>query len=106
MDGEVIVLGQDGRSDFQALQHVLAKDVERSLHYYVFDILYLNGYDVQSLPLIERKNLLRTLLDQNNMSEYSVLYSQHIEGKGKCFFKKHLHELPLWRVYILFCFQK
>ena len=62
LDGEVVALKADGSVSFQELQNAarLGKDV--TLAYYIFDIPYLNGYDLSEVPLLQRKGLLETLL--------------------------------------------
>lgn len=76
LDGEVVVLDKKGRSSFQGMQNIRIKPEE--VYYYVFDILYLNGYDLRNQPLIKRKDLLKELLPLKH-----VLYSTHILYKGK-----------------------
>ena len=44
---------------------------------YIFDLLYLNGQDLRTLPLIERKEKLRALLQ--NVSSF-LIFSDHLEG--------------------------
>lgn len=70
LDGEIVALNEHGVPDFQAIQPRInlsrAADIERAaaetpVCYYVFDILYLNGYDLRALPLTERKRILRRL---------------------------------------------
>ena len=63
-DGEIVVLDDEGKSDFQNLQHI-DESKGLSLIYYVFDLLRLNGKDLTSLPLLERKARLRTILMQS-----------------------------------------
>ena len=85
LDGEVVVMESDGRTSFQALQNALTADHGDKLHYFIFDLMYLDGYDLRSVPLIERKRLLEKLL----AAAPSVLrYSSHIEGSGAEFFKQ------------------
>ncbi len=60
LDGEVCFLDPAGKTDFQELQND-AHDPNR-IHYYLFDILWLNGHDLKSIPLIQRKELLQELL--------------------------------------------
>lgn len=67
IDGEAVVLDDQGRSDFGLLQRAVGK--KPSLHepseiiYYAFDLLYLDGRDLRALPLSERRQLLeRTTL--------------------------------------------
>ncbi|OKO82516.1 RNA ligase family protein [Bradyrhizobium sp. AS23.2] len=59
IDGEAVVLGVDGISDFNAL-HSRKNDAEVQL--YAFDILALGGEDLRPLPLTTRKTKLARLL--------------------------------------------
>ncbi|MGM4955300.1 ATP-dependent DNA ligase [Bradyrhizobium barranii] len=59
IDGEAVVLGVDGASDFNAL-HSRKQDAEVQL--YAFDILALGGEDLRQLPLTMRKPNLARLL--------------------------------------------
>jgi bifunctional non-homologous end joining protein LigD len=59
IDGEAVVLGVDGVSDFEAL-HSRQHDVEVQL--YAFDTLALDGDDLRALPLSMRKTNLARLL--------------------------------------------
>jgi len=79
IDGELVVETAAGASDFSALQADLSADRTDRFIFYVFDLLYLDGYDLLGLPLIERKTLL-----QNLVGNASVLirYSEHFEGDG------------------------
>lgn len=83
LDGEVVVEEKSGHSDFQLLQNYL-KTGKGNLKYYVFDILNLDGNDVTGLSLLERKELLKILLEKYDFK--SVFYSEHIQGKGIKFF--------------------
>jgi len=85
LDGEVVVLDAKGRSDFQALQQSFGQ--ASRLHYFVFDLLYLNGYDLRDSPLIERKRLLQQLLARVPAGS-PLLYSDHVVGHGDVFYKE------------------
>jgi bifunctional non-homologous end joining protein LigD len=85
IDGEVVVLDTQGRSSFQALQNALSMAPGAELHYFVFDLMYLNGYDVREVPLVERKRLLETVLAN---ASASLRFSSHIEGSGAAFFSQ------------------
>ena len=85
IDGEVVVLETDGRSSFQALQNALSTDHSDELHYFAFDVMYLNGYDLRQVPLIERKRVLERLLTG---APATLRFSSHIEGSGAAFFKQ------------------
>ena len=58
LDGEVIVLDERGISSFAALQAAFQEGAKHALHYYVFDLLHLDGHSLRTLPLTERKDLL------------------------------------------------
>jgi bifunctional non-homologous end joining protein LigD len=86
LDGEIVTLDKNGRSDFQKLQSRFGVSKpsqkligEVPLTYYFFDVLYCNGYDVRKTPLLQRKELLRQLL----RSDERVRYSEHQLEKGK-----------------------
>jgi bifunctional non-homologous end joining protein LigD len=54
VDGEIVALSQDGRPSFQALQHGSAHP-NHQIVFYAFDLLHLNGQDLTSQPLLERR---------------------------------------------------
>jgi bifunctional non-homologous end joining protein LigD len=83
IDGEVAALLPDGRTSFQALQNAFS-GAATSLAYFVFDLLSLDGDDLTSLPLIERKERLRMLVGKKRGI---VRYSDHVEGSGREFFE-------------------
>jgi ATP-dependent DNA ligase len=60
VDGEAVMLGVDGVSDFNAL-HSRKCDAEVQL-YYAFDVLAMGGEDLRALPLEMRKTNLARLL--------------------------------------------
>ena len=82
LDGEIVILNEEGKSDFQKLQHY-EDNTQYPLCYYVFDLLSLNGNSTYDLPLVERKELLRKLLPKNSV----IKYSEHITTTGKAFFE-------------------
>lgn len=81
LDGEIVVIDENGRSDFQKLQFYQS-DSNVHLEYRVFDVLSINGKDLTRLPLTERKEKLRRLLKRSDI----VKYSDHITENGKAFF--------------------
>jgi bifunctional non-homologous end joining protein LigD len=80
LDGEVAVLLPDGRTSFQALQHAAPGAARAGLVYFAFDLLHLDGVDVASHPLSERKALLATLVTAD--ASRRLRYSEHVEGPG------------------------
>ncbi len=59
IDGEVVVPAADGTTDFSVLQNQL-KGKSDKIVMVAFDLLYLHGYDLRKLPLMERKKLIAT----------------------------------------------
>ena len=91
IDGEIVALDEDGIPRFQLLQNKLRlrsgtyAHVEKAqIVYYVFDLLYLDGYDLMPCPLVERKALLEEIIRPTSF----VKYSDHIESEGETFFKQ------------------
>ena len=62
IDGEIVALDEKGRSSFQALQGFDMGQERPPILFYAFDLLRLNGKDLQSLPIEERKAKLEELL--------------------------------------------
>lgn len=97
LDGEIVALDADGRSNFQKLQDRIGvvnpstklRD-EIALTYYCFDLLYCDGFDLRRSPLLERKKLLASILAGTER----VRYSEHVLEKGEELLaaarKKHL----------------
>lgn len=83
LDGEIVAVDEKGLGNFQLLQNWQTTRIG-NLHYYVFDIIWLEGYDLTQLPLIERKRILQQIIPGND----SVLkYSDHVLADGEKFFK-------------------
>ncbi|HEY4294769.1 DNA ligase D [Luteibacter sp.] len=79
LDGELIALDAEGRSDFNALQRTLSGEAQAPLVYMLFDIPYLQGYDLSRTSLVERKVLLERLLAH---APPHLSYSSHNVGHG------------------------
>jgi bifunctional non-homologous end joining protein LigD len=77
VDGEAVVPGADGTTDFSVLQNELRGKSTR-LVMIAFDLLYLNGQDLRKLPLIERKAHLKTLIEKT-----AIQFSESFEVDGK-----------------------
>jgi bifunctional non-homologous end joining protein LigD len=70
LDGELVCLDQDGRSQFRQLMRRKSQDV----CFYAFDLLWLDGHDLRGLPLLERKSRLRKLV----RGRTGFLYAEHV----------------------------
>ena len=90
LDGEIVALDAHGHSDFARLQermHVRAPSEHLRAQipavYFVFDLLYCDGYDLRKSSLLERKQLLSRLL----LTSERFRYSDHQLEKGKELFE-------------------
>jgi bifunctional non-homologous end joining protein LigD len=87
LDGEVVVLAEDGQSSFAKLQAAFDEGAAHPLTYFVFDLMHLNGHDLRQQPLTARKEILAQMLD--NLPEHeTVRYGQHIQTEGAPIFKE------------------
>jgi bifunctional non-homologous end joining protein LigD len=93
LDGEVVVLGADGRPAFQPLQgrsglarreDRLRASVDAPATMFAFDLLALGGRDLRALPLAERKRLLAEVAPRLG----PVRYADHVAERGSAFFRE------------------
>jgi bifunctional non-homologous end joining protein LigD len=94
LDGEIVVLDDEGKSRFGLLQHAIGPRKDADVRYVMFDLLYLEGHDLRAAPLVERKKILEALLRRTGGLEGRLRYSDHVEGDGPAFFE-HACELGL-----------
>ncbi|MFA0961281.1 DNA ligase D [Roseivirga sp. BDSF3-8] len=78
VDGEIVVLNKNGVSSFQKLQNY-EDEQDPNLYYYIFDVLFFNGYDLRGFALRERKKLLEQLAAVHER----IRVSDHVEGNGE-----------------------
>ncbi|MDQ4067731.1 MAG: non-homologous end-joining DNA ligase, partial [Thermoproteota archaeon] len=87
LDGEIVVLNERGLPDFQKHQRrmnvestteIRALSCKMPATYYVFDILYLDGRNLQGLPLLERRKILSDIL----YAKSRIRISEYLEGQG------------------------
>lgn len=81
LDGEIVVVNEQGVSNFGSLQN-WRSEADGELLYYVFDALWLEGKDLTQLPLVQRKALLKAILPRQG----ELRYSESFEGPGTKFF--------------------
>lgn len=82
LDGEIVAVNEKGLAEFQLLQNW--QNTPARLQFFIFDILWLDGYDLTGLPLTERKRILKEVLPA---TDDVIKYSDHVVGKGTEFFK-------------------
>lgn len=81
VDGEIVVVDKSGSTNFSSLQN-WRSEADGSLLFYVFDILWYNGKDLTSLPLIKRKQILKSLPKAEG-----IRISEDFRGSGIEFFE-------------------
>jgi bifunctional non-homologous end joining protein LigD len=74
LDGEVVVQSPDGTTDFGALEADLGAGRDDRLVFFAFDLLYLDGFDLRRVPLLDRKRVLQTLMES---AKEPLRYSEH-----------------------------
>ncbi|MCF5744683.1 DNA ligase D [Pseudomonas tremae] len=62
-DGEAVVLDEEGLPDFQGLQNAFDEGHSKKILYYLFDMPFLSGEDLRELPLEQRRDALKQVLD-------------------------------------------
>ena len=81
VDGEIVVVNEEGLAMRDQLEKWKSPD-DGELLYYVFDLLWLEGYDLRHLPLEQRRNMLQQLVPE----ESAVRFSESFAVKGTEFF--------------------
>ncbi|MDE1973033.1 MAG: DNA ligase D [Hyphomicrobiales bacterium] len=86
LDGEIVVEGENGISDFSLLQIDLKDGRSDRFVYYVFDLLHLNGRDLTGEPLDARKAALAGLLKRNG-KDGVIRYAEHFDEDGPLIYR-------------------
>jgi bifunctional non-homologous end joining protein LigD len=76
LDGELVCLDNDGRSQFNTLMRRRSRDVL----FYTFDCLWLDGQDLRPLALMHRKRVLRHVLSTNKIA--GIFFADYVEEAG------------------------
>ncbi|MDQ4015824.1 MAG: non-homologous end-joining DNA ligase [Thermoproteota archaeon] len=93
LDGEIVVLNKEGIPDFQMHQKRMNVESQRDIEflsndipatYFVFDILYIDGRNVEDLQLSDRCKILNSLIAEGSKR---IRISEYIEQEGKALFK-------------------
>lgn len=93
-DGEIVALDEEGRSSFSLMQQRTgmtklgkardARDMSVPIVYYVFDLLYLDGYNIMRVPLEQRKEVLAQIIPRG---DGLLRYSDHHPAEGTRLFE-------------------
>lgn len=88
LDGEAVVLDDQGRSDFGMLQRALGRKPSlhdpREILFFAFDLLYVDGWDLRRLPLRERRWLLDPIVAGRTGA---IRLSEEVEADGEEFYR-------------------
>ncbi|WP_456280681.1 DNA ligase D [Cupriavidus sp. JZ107] len=79
LDGEIVVVDKDGSTDFQALQNAFDSDRTDAIQFFVFDVPYYAGHDLRQVALVERRDLLRRVFEEHNVSAH-LRFSESFEA--------------------------
>ncbi len=85
IDGEAVVLNTQGISEFYRLANAVGGRAPADITYCAFDLLYLHGRDLTSLPLLDRKSALSDLL--GSFTDPRCVISDYIVGEGELVFE-------------------
>jgi bifunctional non-homologous end joining protein LigD len=92
LDGEIVVLDENGRPSFSLMQQRTgfrergrraAPKPQIPIMYYAFDVIYVDGYDLRRVSLKERKQVLESIVTEND----SIRLSGHFPANGKALFE-------------------
>ncbi len=88
LDGEIAALDEKGRPSFGVIQPRIHQTDPNTISHlarnnpvklFLFDLLYLDGYDLRGVPLVERKEALKRILEPGDR----IQYSEHFAAKGE-----------------------
>jgi bifunctional non-homologous end joining protein LigD len=84
LDGEAVVLDSEGLPSFQALQAAL-DGAHPDIVYYLFDMPYMNGWDLRATPLVERRALLKNVsqADPNAVVRNPLRFSEDLHESAE-----------------------
>jgi bifunctional non-homologous end joining protein LigD len=86
LDGEIVALDEQGRSSFSLMQQRtgirshgrrVAGQSDLPIAYYIFDLIYLDDYDLRRVSLEERKQVLAEIVSNQKLVRYSEHFLEH-----------------------------
>ncbi len=82
IDGEIVALDENGAPNFSTLQAAISDGKTDDLIFFAFDLLFVGGEDLRRLPLGERKERLKNLLEARKGKSSLIRYVEHFESGG------------------------
>jgi bifunctional non-homologous end joining protein LigD len=92
LDGEGVVCGPDGVTDFDRLRAAVGRKGSRDAFLYAFDLLELDGEDLRGKPWEVRRDSLASLLRGGHEG---IQFSEHIDGADGDIVFRHACKLGL-----------
>lgn len=86
LDGEVVVQDPRGVTSINLLEQALSEGAQHAFTYFAFDLVYLDGFDLSGVKLVERKAALEGLVAPLIDERSAVQLSEHVEGDGDALF--------------------
>ena len=83
IDGEIVALDHRGAPDFSTLQAAISDGKTDNLIFFAFDLLFADGMDLRRLPLHERKQRLKALLEACKRKQTCIRYVENFEADGE-----------------------
>jgi bifunctional non-homologous end joining protein LigD len=88
VDGEIVALDHRGSPDFAGLQAALSEGQTDDLIFFAFDLLFLEGVDLRTQSLSDRKRALKRLIeDVYGKDQAEIRYVEHFESGGDAVLK-------------------
>ncbi len=81
IDGEIVLPGEGGKTDFSVLQNSLSGNAD-NIVMVAFDLLYLNGRDRRKLPLTQRKLILKKVIAKGSMTRPLMTFPLNSDADG------------------------
>ena len=100
LDGEIVVMNEDGLPDFNALQNAIDNAASEAIEYFVFDLPFHDGRDLRKVPLRARRALLGALLDEARRATGSASARRFRRRRRRCSrrradaARRHHHQAP------------
>lgn len=88
LDGEIVVQDPRGVTSLDLLEQALSEGNDHAMTMFVFDICYLDGFDLTGVKLLDRKAALDGLLAPVIDSRSPIQVSEHVDGDGDALFER------------------
>ncbi len=88
LDGEIVVQDPRGITSLDLLEQALSEGTDHVLTIFLFDLCYLDGFDLTAAKLLDRKHALEGLIAPLMNERSPIQLSEHVEGDGEDLFAR------------------